>query len=277
VDTATATPVQIDTELARIGEAVAIQYDIINRANRAAQKWQDAQGTTGHHYDTQIAAALDRAEKAWVAWDILTAERAPYDLEFSRRDGWTRYYLVDSDTGNGHVHYDLSSSRCSRQPSTRHFWLTSESGKPAAEVIALAGERVCTICFPDAPAVGKCAYRTPSEEEKERRAAERAAAAAKRAEKAITNPDGTPLRINLNGYWDTITTVAAAWRELVDIPFGARTFGDRRTNDREVAACQLIIKALAHKLGQPEDTIKTQAEVKLIKKCRREGVTYTAN
>lgn len=278
MDIPTATPVEIDAELARIGEAVAVQHDIIQRVQREIAGYQDLRTPSGDtsYYDALIAKRQARIEAAWTVWDMLNAERAPYDMEFTRRGGWTRYYLVDSDSGSGHVHYDASRSRCSRVPSTRHYWLTSESGKTAVEVVELAGERACTNCFPDAPVATlsrPSVYRTPSEAERAERAEEKAAKAAKRAAKAITNPDGSPLRVNLDGYWETIETVTSAQRNLVDIVFWAKYAG-RSTNDREVAACQVILAALSAKLGTDVETLKSDATVRLIKKCRRENVTY---
>lgn len=57
---------------------------------------------------------------------------------------WERYYFVPG----GHVH----DCYCSTWRSTTAvYWLTEHAGMPVAELIEKAGDRACTVCFPDAP------------------------------------------------------------------------------------------------------------------------------
>lgn len=130
---------------------------------------------------------------------------AKLEDEFGRRGGWPRAYLVT----DGHVHSSMHCSSCNRgEFPTRFSWMVDYSGKTHAEIIEAAGERACTLCYPDAPVarrdkgeaveVPKSAMLTPEETE---RAEAREAEAKRRAEKkaraalnAITQPDGTPLR-----------------------------------------------------------------------------------
>jgi hypothetical protein len=137
----------------------------------------------------EVIAALDR--------EVL----AKLDGEFDRRGKWERAHLVT----DGHVHSSQGCSTCNNgEFPTRFHWLIDYSGKSQEEVIEAAGERACSICYPDAPVnrgqrvVPKSVMLTPEEIE---RAQVRGEEAARRAEKkaraslgAITQPDGTPLR-----------------------------------------------------------------------------------
>jgi hypothetical protein len=212
----TATPVEIDTELARLGAELAVQYNAIDRAMAASKRLVE-----GRYYDeVRDAEQLDSYNRkvATATWEagILQSACRPFDAEFTRRGGWTRYYLVEG----GHLHYDVSGHRCSRIPSTSHYWLTEQSGKSAAEVIELAGERVCTVCFPDAPVAvqerpSQLLTKTEAEQAEARaeREQKRSQAAATKAAKAITAPDGSPLVVSHFGWTETLKTEAAAQSE----------------------------------------------------------------
>lgn len=126
---------------------------------------------------------------------------AKLDGEFDRRGGWPRAYLVT----DGHVHSSMHCSTCNNGASrTRFFWMIDYSGRTHAEIVEAAGERACSVCYPDAPVnrgqqvIPKSVMLTPEEIERARlRGEEEARRAEKRARaalNAITQPDGTPLR-----------------------------------------------------------------------------------
>lgn len=126
---------------------------------------------------------------------------AVLNQEFDRRGGWPRAYLVT----DGHVHSSMHCSTCNKgEFPTRFFWMLDYSGKTMAEIVEAAGERACTVCYPDAPVnrgqqvIPKSVMLTSEEIEREKvRGEEKARREAKRAQaalNAITEPDGSPLR-----------------------------------------------------------------------------------
>lgn len=93
------------------------------------------------------AKALEDVEKYRVELKALAAEAKPFNDEFDRRGGWSRFFLVTSS--NGHIHRNLSCSTC--RINTAYAWLPSVSGKSEAEAVAEHGTRLCTVCYPSAP------------------------------------------------------------------------------------------------------------------------------
>jgi len=61
---------------------------------------------------------------------------------------WSRAFLVTNQ--GGHVHHTPNCSTCF--PTTEFEWLTHYSSDPENEIVALAGETACTVCYPSAPA-----------------------------------------------------------------------------------------------------------------------------
>lgn len=76
----------------------------------------------------------------------LSKEVEPYEKRYSEQQ-WDRAFLVTNK--NGHVHKSMHCSTCT--PTTEFEWKTELSGKSEEEIVKLAGERACTVCYPDAP------------------------------------------------------------------------------------------------------------------------------
>lgn len=151
------------------------------------------------------------SRRALAVADLATAQSLadPLHDEFDRRGRWTRYWLV-TNTG-GHVHSSTGCASCF--PTTQFAWLTEQSGLTGDDLVALAGESACTVCFPSAPVD---TLRRPSVlEAPERKAArlvreaEKAQRAQVAAEKGITSPDGTPLFRTSSGRYPFKTERAA--------------------------------------------------------------------
>ena len=218
-------PAEIDAELARLW-----------KIEQKARYWAgEARFLAPQRIGTRLGADyLAQAEKNEAIADAARAEARPYEAEFVRRGGWTRYFLVTND--NGHVHAGMNCSTCF--PSTQFAWLVELAGKTAAEMVAEFGEMACTVCFPSAPTMrgfgdGTSTQARRTAAEVEARAAEKARKAAEKAAKAITAPDGSPLRI---GY-DVIRTKVAAQRRLAEAVQNLGWYGETHPSNfvREIA------------------------------------------
>lgn len=270
MDIRTATPAQIDTEICRL------QVELAQGNNRAALVAKEIRRIEVDDLGYG-ARRLPALRDELVAWDAqekkLYAELGPLNSEYARRGGWTRYYLVEG----GHLHYDVSADRCSRIWSTSHYWLTEFSGQNSSGVIELAGDRVCTICFPDAPvAVQERPSRllTKTEQEKaeaaRQREEKRTQAAKARAAKAIVDPEtGGPLVITVHGWNETIKTERAAATALVDQLQDQQY--DYEHDSSRVQAIKKLLGALAVKRGTTVEEERTAAEKRLAARIKREG------
>lgn len=225
------TPVEIDTLLAPIWEReMKIRSTISNYKRRESETFATIEKIKKGVRVPQVTTALDGIE---VMEDLarlgrfivaegnklaaVEAEAAPYEAEYTRRGGWNRVFLATS-TG-GHAHNGTECSTCHNGVYRTGFsWLIQYSGKTEAEIVADAGERACTTCYRSAPANAKGTKMfTPDEEEAAKARAEREEAkvqrVAKTASKAITAPDGTPLK---DQWGSTIKTEREAQIVAVD-------------------------------------------------------------
>lgn len=172
----TATPAEIDAKLAELymmrKAAEAKRADAIVSAHRiVGDHGRPLRG--GHRYNLTDAQALTAADElrrsdapkshdaARIMGRVQAAtgaiQHAEYeirilDAEFTRRGGWSRFFLVTSS--NGHIHSSQECSTC--RPTTDYGWLPEASGQTMAEAIVERDKRdsaalLCTVCFPDAP------------------------------------------------------------------------------------------------------------------------------
>lgn len=268
---ATATPAEIDTEIARIqGEHAALEAEI-QRNNRSLHYADEAgdRAAMNRFMDLIVRAGNQQAE--------LDKEMRPLTAEWTRRHGWTRYYLVDSH--DGHVHSSTGCSSCF--PTTAFYWLTSESGKTAEQIVTEAQAQACTVCFPWAPVTDKRgSYRTPSQAQAEARAAEKAAKAAAKKAAEITTPDGGELyaartRWNSNGALqndDRLRTEASAWRRALSdseaLAFYGSSHPDAAAWTETINRC---VAALAVRRQVSEQSLRDQIAAKAAAKAKRDG------
>lgn len=205
-DLTTATPAEVDTVLADLYEQ-AYRHE-----TRAAQQYEEIRSWVGrqvhgkgyrslpatrvevHRYfesleakknpefdqptlsyeDRQLLSMRERWHAERDAYLAAFDAQQPYHAEFDQRGGWTRAFLV-TNTG-GHVHSSRSCSTCF--PTTHYAWLPQVSGLAEDEIVEMAGERACTVCYPSAPVevLSKpTQFFTPDEEAKAKRAEEREA------------------------------------------------------------------------------------------------------
>lgn len=194
-DLATMTPVEIDTELARIwGETEKVRSWLHSDLASLTSRW---------FREADRPATEARIAEREAAIAALRDEARPFEIEYAKRP-WKRYFLVTN--GNGHVHRGMGCSTC--YPTTLYAWLIDLADCDEAAMIEEWGERACTVCFPDAPV--NPLYNRPARvdrEAREARAADKAKREADKAAKAITDVDGSPLK-DASG-WVVRTKVAA--------------------------------------------------------------------
>lgn len=187
-----ATPAEIDTELARLWEessryshwlASTKQYANADAKRSGPSYWESINGKRAAETIAQYEAKLLELE----------IEEHPYNVEYVRRGGWLRYFLVKNT--NGHVHREMNCNTCF--PTTQYGWLPSLSDCDEDAMIEEWGELACTVCFPSAPANPN--YNRPSRRDAEALAARQAEKAARQAAKdakAIYDPEtGGPLKV----------------------------------------------------------------------------------
>lgn len=226
-------------------------------------------------------------------------EMRPLNEEYNARGGWTRFFLVRGS--NGHVHSSTECSTCF--PTTDFGWLAEHSGMNEAEIVELAGDSACTICYPTAPVADANNPRKNQLELPEVKAAreERAAAAAARAAKkeatGIKNPDGSELldkaRQNRDGSISFGRPIASertaeieAVGELVNLAWSRHwarqspSATDTESIARAEVDAQLskqfldrTVTALANKRGQTEDEVRSVIEKKAAAKLKKEGLS----
>ena len=184
MDIKTATPAQIDGEIARLNGIMSAAQarmeragDTIARIAALPAEERDLPWNSQAKYDEAVA---DK-EAARIAYVEALNNARPLTEEFTARGGWTRFYLVTN--AGGHIHHTTGCATCF--PTTEFAWLTDYSGMEHATLVGEAGEMACTACFPDAPVdtlrrASRIRYEAPEakarREERERKAAERKAA-----------------------------------------------------------------------------------------------------
>jgi hypothetical protein len=201
MDLTAQTPAEIDTALSEIygriydARTEQIRYiDHIKSIRSHLARIEAGQRSYGYGTQADIVTYQDKVAALADLLGALYQECRPYDDEFNRRGGWTRAWLVDN--AGGHVHNTMSCNTCF--PTTKFGWLPQVSGLDEDEIVALAGQDACTVCYPSAPAEvlnnpGRLELPARKAAREEREAAKAARQAAKIA-KGIT-PDGEPLRI----------------------------------------------------------------------------------
>jgi hypothetical protein len=113
---------------------------------------------------------LDAYDDAKTAFPKAQAELIEAEEHYK---GWSRFFLVTN--ANGHIHKSMHCTTC--QPGkTRFAWLPQLSGLEEKDAVEDQGERLCTVCFPDAPSSwtdAKGYYARVSKEAREAKQAER--------------------------------------------------------------------------------------------------------
>lgn len=324
-DLTTATPVEIDTVLYdlylqqhKARYKVSTTAEAVHRAakdkrvygRRAHWKMTTAQAIDAatciaenddqSYYRRQATEALNGYTEARAALAAIHAEQATIGSEFTRRGGWTRAYLVTN--GNGHVHSSMTCSTCNRgEQATSFEWMVDYSDQPETVIVADAGWRACTRCFPTAP-IGDAeslptkmfsAEDKTKAQAKTEREGKKAAALARKIEKGLT-PDGSEFEVSYVEHnapqWvrnpetgaqehvyrdreasERFKTEQAAIQWVVQYMTWA-TYGDNPSrHDAKQPAFDAIIAAVAAKHGKTVDQVKAEIDAKVAAKIKRDN------
>lgn len=285
LDLSSHTPVDIDNKLADLyEERAAILAPIQWREDDVIRKRRDLERveSEGEKYEGQLdylTRVADEAEakvaEIWQAADEKAWEAAPYEGEFKARGGWTRAFLVQG--ANGHVHSSMHCSTCNRDGKQTSFaWMTDYSGAGESQIVEDAGERACTVCYPDAP-VNVLNRPTkmfgPDEKRQQEERAARAAAKVERDRKRIENaltPDGSELVVytepeegGRRRYPERFKTERAAVIWATD-HFAWTRPGDHQPERQAArdAAVRQIAEAIAVKHGRPVEYVLGELRIK---------------
>lgn len=190
----TATPVEIDTELAeldgqswklsaQIGGALDFLHGVADdkhltvrtgrktwamthvEAERVARE-RVSTDTAPRFYRTSAAEVIECLDAYRAELAVVGAEIGELDAEFDRRP-WSRFFLVQNH--GGHVHSSKRCQTCNKMGLATEFgWLPEWSGRSETEALAaLRADRqaiMCSICFPNAPAEWHTAVAKPVDE-----------------------------------------------------------------------------------------------------------------
>lgn len=250
----TATPSEIDAAL----------WDRTRKAEWAMGTIENLE----HRISMGVEHLGDKLTAAWGERNQAMIDIKVLDQVFFLRGGWTRAWKVVSS--NGHIHRSTSCTTCF--DTTKFIPLPQVSGLSEEEIVALAGEGACTVCYPSAPVdtlKQKCMLFTQEEiEARDAKAAEKASKAATRAAKAITNPDGTPLKVH--SVCGAIETEVTAQRTYVELTVDATAGFYERSAPGMAQEAEVILIALAHKRGTSVEEQRYLLADKVIAKAKRD-------
>lgn len=194
------------------------------------------------------------------------------DKEYQRRGGWTRSYLVT----DGHAHSSTGCSTCNNGVRRTQFvQLVEYSGRTQEEIVAAAGERACTVCYPDAPvAKGETApasvMLTPDEEERARAREQASAVKAEKQRRAaagvITHTDGQPLREEQGNKGSVLKTLVSAQREMSSEAYCLLAWDLNKPASRHFGNLEHLAAAVGAKQGRDAGEILDEVIGKAVKK-----------
>jgi len=251
------TPVEIDTKLAEFYyEQDELKFDITNLRSRIEDYAER------EYYAGSKAKAESKLEELLERYSIVFASVQILNKKYT---GWSRAFLVKNS--NGHIHASMNCGTCF--PTTQYIWLTDLSGQDRLEIAGLAGEKACSVCYPDAPSeyfLRKCQLEDPSVvKAREERAIAKAEREAKRIAVGISNPDGSELRVASwsDSYKETLKTerTARIWakNQMVWVASSSSKKDYRLEKRAEtIVEIEKVLVAIANKTGQDLEVVRAE-------------------
>jgi hypothetical protein len=279
------TPVEIDTALANLYNE---KFDLemkIDSYRRSIEVYAERE----YYASAKSKAEAKVRELVLEVGEVLKKKRVLED----KYTGWSRAFLVSNT--NGHIHSSMDCATCF--DTTRYVWLTDLSGQDRLEIAGLAGEKACSVCYPDAPSeyfARKCQLEDPAVvKAREERAEAKAVREAKRLAVGVFNPDGSAVKVRSSyggRYLDELKTerTARIWAKDTGC-WIANYHADKREGwkvEREEtlanleADFEMVLVALAFKAGVEVDVVRAEIQDKIDKqlaKNARERAKWIAN
>lgn len=312
-DVRTADPVEFDVHAksaaAQLSSALARQRVHLGALHRAIGDRKQPGGSWGKGDEEVLAAAREWVtladggaasestarrlrvplREAQVDQEKLEHAREQVDgLEeaFRIRGGWNRAFLVAN--ANGHVHSSTSCSTC--RPTTQYAWMADYSGTDEDAIVADAGYRACTTCYPTAPVGDQRSLPTKmltneGKQDEASREKGRATQSAKKAKADANAPTSTgetlTIADGMSRYPETLKTerTARSWAingVLEEASFVAyREQFDEASTDFPGSTVNrssrdVIVQSLANKHGTDTDGIRDKLRQKAHAKAKRE-------
>lgn len=252
------TPVEIDTA---INEASFEKYALearIGYLESFIESYEDKS-----LYASQVEAKRSELSKKRSELEEAKQTLSLLNLKYA---GWARAFLVSN--ANGHIHSSTSCSTCFLD--TKFIWITALSGKSRLEIAELAGEKACSVCYPDAPSeyfTRKCQIEDPAVvEARAEREAKRVEREAKRLATGIWNPDGSELRVlgwSSGDYRDHLKTerTARIWvkDELIWLASShSKRLEKLEIRNRTLQEVEKVLVAIADKTGQDLESLRSE-------------------
>lgn len=193
------TPSEIDTKLAELHEKLGNAQRHLSHSERLLAS-DNARGATfnAERWEAEIEAAQ-------VTIAEIENEMFPYSAEFTRRGGWSRFFLVTNQ--NGHIHTSMQCKSCFHD--TQFGWLPQYSGMTDSEIVERETYRACTFCLPIAPAEQRAARVKRTREQREAKAAERQAKKDEKLRKSAERAEKFLIKVEKQvaksfGSWDKL-------------------------------------------------------------------------
>lgn len=251
------TPVEIDTA---IWEATIDAWNLVGKIARF-----ESQVETYEQYEWYADRLAKAKQELEEAKRQLAENETLLKLLSSKYTGWSRAFLVSNS--NGHIHQSRSCSTCF--PDTQYIWITELSGKDRLEIAGLAGEKACSVCYPDAPSeyfARKCQIEDPAVvKAREEREAKKLEREAKRLATGIWNPDGSDLRVRswFDTHNETLKTERTARIWAKDQMVWVASSDSKRSDKLDkrelvIAEIEKVLVAIAHKLGQDLEAVRAE-------------------
>jgi hypothetical protein len=241
-----------DSAVRSLGYALGHRTETLRRNLTITDLLAQAEGNESR----RVRDAVESITKYQDKMDAIQAQETPLNEQYT---GWSRFFLCTNH--NGHIHRDMNCSTC--RWDTEFAWLPEMSGLTEKDAVEAYGCILCSVCFPSAPVEWTNGTSKADQAAKDERAAAKAARDAAKAEKSITNPDGTPVE----GKWGTIATLVTARRELTDAHFNL-LLGYQPA--RYLPFIDTLVAAIAFKTGEDADAIRADAKAKAAKKYKKE-------